>query len=115
MDNGVIRRATPLDASAVSALVNRAYEHWVPILGGRPRPMDDDYSVRLADFEGWVDSEGEAIRGVILLEAEEEYLWVDNVAVDPAFAGLGIGKALLDLAVRRATELGSRRSPPLHP
>jgi len=67
--------------------------------------MDDDYSVRLADFEGWVESEGDEIRGVILLEAEEEHLWIDNVAVDPAFAGRGIGATLLDVAVRRASEL----------
>ena len=66
----MIRRATPQDAPAVSALVNRAYEHWVPIVGGRPRPMDDDYEVRLAEFESWVDEKDGTVRGVILLEEE---------------------------------------------
>jgi N-acetylglutamate synthase-like GNAT family acetyltransferase len=102
----VIRRATPKDAPAVSALVNRAYEHWVPVVGGRPRPMDDDYSIRLADFEAWVDAEDGEIRGVIVLEPSEEQLWVDNVAVDPASKGIGIGRSLLELALRRAGELG---------
>jgi len=90
----------------VSALVKRAYEHWVEPLGGRPRPMDDDYSLRLADFEGWVDEDKGEIRGVILLEASEDHLWVDNVAVDPAFGGAGIGRVLLGLAEDRAAELG---------
>lgn len=68
--------------------------------------MDDDYSLRLADFEGWVDEEEGVIRGVILLEAAEGHLWVDNVAVDPAFGGAGIGHGLLELAESRAIELG---------
>jgi N-acetylglutamate synthase-like GNAT family acetyltransferase len=102
----VIRRATVDDAAAVSALVNRAYEHWVPVVGGRPRPMDDDYSVRLAEFEAWVDAEDGEVRGVIVLEPAGEHLWVDNVAIDPAFKGSGIGRALLELALRRAGELG---------
>ena len=68
--------------------------------------MDDDYQERFAEAEAWVDEEGDAVRGVILLEAEEDHLWVDNVAVDPARHGSGIGKALLELALRRAGELG---------
>jgi N-acetylglutamate synthase-like GNAT family acetyltransferase len=102
----VIRRATVDDAAAVSALVNHAYEHWVPVVGGRPRPMDDDYSVRLAELEAWVDAGDDEIRGVIVLERGEEHLWVDNVAVDPESKGTGIGRTLLELALRRAGELG---------
>jgi N-acetylglutamate synthase-like GNAT family acetyltransferase len=102
----VIRRATTEDAAAVSALVNRAYEHWVPIVGGRPRPMDDDYSVRLAEFESWVDEEDGAIRAVILLEEAQGHLWVDNVSVDPDHQGAGLGKSLLDLSLARGAERG---------
>ena len=91
------------DAAAVSALVNRAYEHWVPIVGGRPRPMDDDYRVRLTEFESWVDDEDGVIRGAILLEDPEDHLWVDNVAVDPDSPGGGHRQALLDSRCRRAT------------
>ena len=68
--------------------------------------MDDDYALRLADLEGWVDEADGVIRGVIVLEPEEDHLWVDNVAVDPAFGGAGIGRALLELAESRALDLG---------
>jgi GNAT superfamily N-acetyltransferase len=102
----VIRRATLEDAPAVSALVNRAYEHWVPIVGGRPRPMDDDYEVRLAEFESWVDEKDGRVRGVILLEEEGGRLWVDNVSVDPDHQGAGIGKALLELSLERGAARG---------
>lgn len=102
-----IRRASIEDASAVSELVNRAYEPWVEIVGGRPRPMDDDYSevFRSQDFEGWVLTENDAVCGVIVLQPEPDHLWVDNVAVDPACKGSGVGRALLELATGRAREL----------
>ena len=68
--------------------------------------MDDDYSVRLAEFESWVDDEDGTIRGVILLEEEGGRLWVDNVSVDPDHQGAGIGKALLELSLERGAARG---------
>ena len=104
----MIRRATPQDAPAVSALVQRAYASWVPIIGSRPRPMDEDFTETFAatEFEGWVKSDGDLIRGVIVLQPEPDHLWVDNVAVDPVAAGTGIATELLDHAAKRASELG---------
>ena len=90
----------------MSALVERAYEHWVPIVGGRPRPMDDDYTEVFGTYEGWVDAEGEAIRGVVVLNPVGDSMWIENVAVDPVAAGAGLGRELLDHAERRARELG---------
>ena len=68
--------------------------------------MDDDYGAVLAEREGWVDAEGPALRGVVVMWAEEDHLWVDNVAVDPAAQGMGVGAALLRIADRRASESG---------
>ena len=108
----MIRRATPQDAPAVSALVNRAYEHWVPIVGGRPRPMDEDFTRFAAtEFEGWVKSDGELIRGVIVLQPEADHLWVDNVAVDPVAAGTGIATELLDHAAEARDRTGASARP----
>lgn len=67
--------------------------------------MDDDYSKLLAELEGWVEIEGEKLLGVIVLAPEPDHLWVDNVAVDPAARGRGLGTKLLELAFRRAVEL----------
>lgn len=68
--------------------------------------MDDDYSVRLTEFESWVDEENGTIRGAILLEDAGGHLWVDNVSVDPDHQGAGIGKSLLELSLRRGAERG---------
>ena len=86
--------------------MERAYAPWVPEIGGRPRPMDDDYAVVLAEREGWVEAAADGLRAVIVLWPEDGYLWVDNVAVDPAAQGEGLGRELLRLAERRAAELG---------
>ncbi len=68
--------------------------------------MDDDYSVRLTEFESWVDEEDGTVRGVILLEDAGGRLWVDNVSVDPDHQGAGIGKSLLELALQRGSARG---------
>jgi hypothetical protein len=39
----VIRQAVPDDRAAVVELVAQAYGPWVPIIGGRPAPLDADY------------------------------------------------------------------------
>ena len=44
-----IRRACPDETPLLQALVERAYAPWVPVVGRRPMPMDDDYAARL-DF-----------------------------------------------------------------
>lgn len=68
--------------------------------------MDDDYAEVLDDYEGWVDAEGDDIRGVVVLNAGGDgFLWVENVAVDPAVAGAGLGRRLLNHAEARAREL----------
>jgi len=68
--------------------------------------MDEDYSVRLAELEGWVEAEGDELLGVIVLEANSDHLWVDNVAVGVGARDRGIGKALLSLAADRARDRG---------
>ncbi len=69
--------------------------------------MDDDYAevFESEEFEGWVADDGGLIRGAIVLQPEPDHLWVDNVAVDPAFKGSGVGRALLEFAIERAREL----------
>jgi GNAT superfamily N-acetyltransferase len=69
--------------------------------------MDEDFTETFTapEFEGWVKSDGDLIRGVLILQPEPDHLWVDNVAVDPAAEGTGIATELLDHAAKRAAEL----------
>ncbi len=102
----MIRQARPEEAPLLRALVERAYGPWVPVVGRRPLPMDDDYGARVAAGEAWVLEEAGAVRGVVVLEEHADYLLLDNVAVEPARRGKGDGRALLDFAEAEARRRG---------
>ena len=55
-----IRQATLGDRPAIEALVEVAYAVYVPRMGKRPGPMDDDYARRIADGQAWVVRDEEA-------------------------------------------------------
>jgi len=98
----VIRRARPDEAPLLRALVERAYAPWVPVVGRRPVPMDDDYEARAAAGEAWVLEEAGALRGVLVLVEHADHLLLENIAVEPARKGAGDGRALLDFAEAEA-------------
>lgn len=102
------RVAIPAEGGRIGAIGRAAYGHYERQIGVRPRPLDEDYVVRVGEGVVWVDERerGEEIRGFIILERREDHLWIDNVAVDPPEQGRGLGRSLLEFAERRALELG---------
>lgn len=102
----MIRLARPEEAPLLRALVERAYAPWVPVVGRRPMPMDDDYGARVAAGEAWVLEEAGEVRGVLVLVGYADHLLLDNVAVEPARKGMGDGRALLDFAEAEARRRG---------
>jgi ribosomal protein S18 acetylase RimI-like enzyme len=101
-ESPTIRPARPDEADAVRQLVQNAYAHYVPRLGLRPGPMDDDYARRIAAGQVWVVDAGDAIAGIVVLEEQPDALLLDNVAVAPAARSRGIGRALIAFAEREA-------------
>ena len=102
----MIRRARPDEAPLLRTLVGRAYAPWVPVVGRRPMPMDDDYEARVAAGEAWVLEEAGALRGVLVLVEHADHLLLDNVAVEPARKDKGDGRALLDFVEAEARRRG---------
>lgn len=101
-----IRLARPEEAPLLRALVERAYDPWVPVIGRRPMPMQDNYAARIAAGEAWVlEAEG-GIRGLLVLEEHPDHLLLDNIAVAPARQGKGDGRLLLDFAEAEARRRG---------
>lgn len=102
-----VRPARPDEASAVAALVETAYAPWVPAIGQRPGPMDDDYARRIARGEAFVVAEASgALAGLVVLEQKDGAFWLDNVAVAPAHAGRGLGRRLIRFAEAEARRRG---------
>lgn len=101
-----IRRASAADAAAVRALARAAYAKWIPVVGREPLPMRADYE--RAVVEHLVDLMEEDGRLLALIETivEPDHLLIENVAVDPAHQGRGLGEALLRHADDVARGLG---------
>ncbi|MEX2630963.1 MAG: GNAT family N-acetyltransferase [Tistlia sp.] len=102
-----IRQAGPEDLAAIEALVEAAYAVYVPRMGRRPGPMDDDYAARIAAGQAWVvpGPEGAPL-ALLVLEPQPDFLLVDNLAVAAAGRGQGLARRLLAFAESEARRLG---------
>jgi NAD(P)-dependent dehydrogenase (short-subunit alcohol dehydrogenase family)/predicted GNAT family acetyltransferase len=101
-----LRPATAEDVPRLTEVVRSAYGHYVERLGGPPRPLTDDYaevvrreSVTVAERDGLPV-------GLVVLGVDDEGFFIDNVAVDPAQQGTGVGRALLEHAEVEARREG---------
>jgi ribosomal protein S18 acetylase RimI-like enzyme len=100
-----LRAAAEADVPRLSELVRAAYGVYVPRMGREPRPMGDDYAAAVREHEVVVAEEDGRVVGMVVLTVTEEGFLIDNVAVDPARQGQGVGRALLleaEAAARRA-------------
>ncbi len=101
-----IRPAQPADVPALRALAERAYAPYVPRIGRRPAPMDEDYAAEVAAGSVHVIEEEGGPAGLVVLVAARGHLLVQNVAVAPERQGRGLGRALLDFAEEEARRRG---------
>ena len=106
-----IRAAEPDDVEAIAEIVQRAYGVYIERIGLRPGPMDDDYGEQVRRglthvAEDGGEKGGAAIVGLIVLIELEDRLVIENVAVDPARQGNGIGRRLLEFAEETARGAG---------
>jgi N-acetylglutamate synthase-like GNAT family acetyltransferase len=101
----MIRPAVAGDVPAIQALVRDAYAMYLPRIGRQPAPVTADHAGLVAAGRTSVaEVEGE-VAGVIVLIPGDHHLLVENVAVDPAMQGRGLGRELMAFAERRAAEL----------
>ncbi|MFN8223504.1 MAG: GNAT family N-acetyltransferase [Gaiellales bacterium] len=87
-------------------LVWSAYEHYTPLLGRLPLTMLVDYAQAVRDREVWVLERSGELLGVIELVLHPDHLWVENVAIAPAYQGAGHGRMLLGHAESEARAAG---------
>ena len=101
-----LRRARLEDAPTVSALVNAAFEKYIPLIGRKPLPMIADHSDLILNHEVWVFEENDEIVALLELMIKGDSLYIDPVAVRGSRQARGIGKQLLIFAETRARALG---------
>ena len=101
----MIRLARPDEAGAVEELVQRAYGHWVAVVGRKPAPMEDDYPARIAAGQCWVLAAPD-LAAISVLERHTDHLMLDNVAVEPARQGQRLGVVMIAHAIGVAAGAG---------
>lgn len=100
------RRADARDAAAIARLVRRAYARWAPLIGREARPLKADYAQDLRSLAVWVvDGKNDPAAVLELLDGGD-HLLVENVAVDPALQGFGLGRRLMAFAEAEARRMG---------
>ena len=102
----MIRLADPNDTARISEIVELAYRPYVASIGAVPGPLLDDYPGPVAAKQAWVT--GDPVMGVLVLVDEPDHLLLDNIAVDPAAQGTGVGRVLMEFADAEARRRGYR-------
>lgn len=101
-----LRPATPDDVARITELVDAAYRHYLDRLPGPPRPMTLDYADVVRRDRVLVAERGDEIVGLLVLAVEDGRFVMDNLAVDPAHQGTGVGRLLLEHAEAEARRAG---------
>lgn len=107
---GAIRRARQDDVAAIAKLVDAAYQHYVPIIGRKPRPMLDDHAARTERGENYLYLDDDVPLAVIAMAQEQPgALHIFNIAVHPDAQNRGLLRQLLAFAEARARHDGLAR------
>ncbi|MFD3929069.1 GNAT family N-acetyltransferase [Streptomyces sp. NPDC058614] len=99
-----VRRAVASDVPAVKAVTDAAYHHYIERIGVVPQPMEADHAANVA--AGLVFVTGEPVTGLVVIEAYEDHLYLDSIAVRPDAHGKGVGRRLLAFVDAHARALG---------
>src|SRR5262249_33551313 len=95
----LIRKATAEDAARIRAIARAAYAKYVPRMGREPAPMVADFAAEVAAGHVVVIATAGAVDGYMIAWPETDAYLIDNIAIDPARQGQGLGRWLMDHAV----------------
>ena len=98
----LIRKATAEDTARIGAIARAAYAKYVPRIGREPPPMVADFAAEVAAGHVVVIGTAGAVDGYMIAWPEIDAYLVDNIAIDPARQGEGLGRQLMDHAVAEA-------------
>ena len=87
------------------AIALAAYAKYVPRIGREPAPMVADYEAAVAVNRAVVIEIAGTLRGYMIGWPEPDAVFIDNIGVDPACQGGGLGRRLINHAVSQAERL----------
>lgn len=101
----IIRAATAGDADRVQTIARAAYANYVARMGREPPPMLADFPALIAAGIIVVIESAGVVCGYMAAWPEPDVYLVDNLAVEPARQGKGLGRFLIEYAVDEARRL----------
>ncbi|GGX10870.1 GNAT family N-acetyltransferase [Streptomyces lomondensis] len=99
-----IRPAVAADVPVVEDVIDAAFRPYIERIGRVPQPMEEDHAANVA--AGKVFLTGEPVVGLVVVEAFEDHLFLDTIAVHPTAHGRGVGRRLLRFVDAHARALG---------
>ena len=100
-----IRAARPADAPRLEAIARAAYAKYFSRIGREPAPVSADYAAAIAAGRTIVISCGPDLAGFLIGHRDGDGYFIENIAVDQAFQGRGLGGTLLRHAIAEARRL----------
>jgi ribosomal protein S18 acetylase RimI-like enzyme len=97
-----IRGARADDAARIGEIARAAYEKYVPRIGRAPAPMTADFAAEIAAGRVVVIEADGTVAGYVIAWPEADAYFIDNIAVDPAWQGRGLGRRLMEHGEREA-------------
>ncbi|MEV3969678.1 GNAT family N-acetyltransferase [Streptomyces sp. NPDC050698] len=99
-----IRPAGAADVPVVAEVIDAAFRPYIARIRRVPQPMREDHAANVA--AGKVFVTGDPVTGLVVVEAFEDHLFLDTIAVHPTAHGGGVGRRLLRFVEAHARALG---------
>ena len=105
MSNSTLRPAEARDAEGLSECIEAAYSIYASRIHDLPA-VADGIPEAIGSNRVWVvELEGRIVGGMILV-IKDDYMIVENIAVRPECAGMGLGRTLIERAEEDCRKLG---------
>lgn len=107
-DTFTIRSASSADYDGVVTCIDAAFTPWIPIIGMKPMALTADYQAFIDRKVTYVidgNPSGE-LAGLLIIWQVDDALYVDTIAVNPAYQKHGLGRRLLAFTEQKTREAG---------
>ncbi len=106
----MIRQARFSDLDAIRRCAEAAYAKYVDRIGRKPAPMVADFAALIESGSVRVDIDDSGLlRGYVVSYPRGDHFHLENIAVDPALQGRGIGRELITWVEQEASASGYDR------
>ena len=110
-----IRRATLEDVSAIYSCSVESFKDYILLIGKTPGPMLEDYYEGILKHHAFVVPDGDSIAGFSLVkDGDEDFMWLDVLAVYPNSRNKGVGKTLFKFCEDYIRSVGKSECRSIH-